>query len=102
MAKELRSIDITNIPDLLRLAEETRASGEARVLRRDNEALAILTPVPASTKRSATRAAMRARSKEDFEAFRAAAGSWSDVDTDQFIVGNAESRRRQTRPPIVL
>ena len=44
MAREPKRIDITNVPELLRIAEEVRASQEPRVLRRDNEDVAILMP----------------------------------------------------------
>lgn len=36
----------------------------------------------------------------DYEAFRSAAGSWSDVDTDTFIKNVYESRRNSSRPPV--
>ena len=32
MAKEVRRLDVTNVPDLLRLAEEIRETGESRVV----------------------------------------------------------------------
>jgi len=45
VAKELRHVDISNMPELLKLAEEVGASKEPRVLRRDDEDLAVLMPV---------------------------------------------------------
>lgn len=52
MARELKHIDITNVPELLRIAEEVQASREPRLLRRDSEDVAILRPVRrASTRR---------------------------------------------------
>lgn len=45
MAKQLRSIDIGAVPDLLRIVEEAQVTGEAYVLTRANEELAVLTPV---------------------------------------------------------
>lgn len=45
MAKALRTIDITNSPELLRLAEDVRTSNEPRLLRRDSEDVAIVHPV---------------------------------------------------------
>ena len=98
MAKELASIDISNIPELLRLVEEVRKSEKPRVLRRDSEDLAILMP----TKLPSKRKPKRGRTKEDYEAFRAAAGSWKDVDTDKLIEDIYESRRRSSRPPVDL
>ncbi len=48
MAKELNPIDVTDRPELLRIAEEVHATKEPRLLRRAREDLAILTPaVPA-------------------------------------------------------
>ena len=45
MARELKRIDISNVPELLRIVEEVRSSEEPRVLRRDGEDLAVLTPM---------------------------------------------------------
>jgi len=96
MAKELKAIDISNVPELLRIAEEVRASNEPRILRRENEDLAILTP----TKRP--RRSARAKTQADYEAFRSAAGSWKVVDADQLIADIYESRRLSSRPPVEL
>lgn len=38
-------IDVSDIPDLLRLAEDVHATGKARVLRRADTDLAILEPI---------------------------------------------------------
>ena len=45
MAKELKAIDISAVPDLLRIVEQVNATGEACVLTRAEEELAVLTPV---------------------------------------------------------
>ena len=39
-------IDITQLPDVLRIAEEVRSSGRSRVLRRGGEDVAVIAPVP--------------------------------------------------------
>ena len=44
MARELKSIDVSDQPELRRVAEEVYATQEARVLRSNNEDLAILRP----------------------------------------------------------
>ncbi len=44
----------------------------------------------------------RKRTKADYEAFLAAAGSWSDVDTDELKKHIYESRAISTRPPVEL
>ncbi len=101
MARErhLKSIDISNGPELLRIVDEMRKSEEPRVLRRDSEDLAILTPVKSVPKR----APKRAKSKADYEAFLSSAGSWKGiVDTDKLVADIYESRRRSSRPPVEL
>jgi hypothetical protein len=44
----------------------------------------------------------KAKTKADYEAFKRAAGSWSDVDTDTLIKNIYEDRRRSNRPPVTL
>jgi len=52
MAKQLRSRDVSEAPELLRLAEEVSASRSPLLLTRGDVAIAVLTPVtPASTRR---------------------------------------------------
>ena len=99
MAKELRRTDISNIPELLSIAEEVRRTNEPRVLKRDSEDVAILTPIKKTTDK---RRRTRSKTKADYDAFRSAAGSWADVDTDKFIEDIYESRRRSSRPPVQL
>jgi hypothetical protein len=45
MARELKPIDISNMPDLLRLAAEVEATKQPVVLRRDSQELATINPV---------------------------------------------------------
>ncbi len=99
MARALRPIDISNVPELMRLVEEVRASHEARVLRRDDEDLAILMPAKPGQKRKAKPAKTRA----DYEAFRSSAGGWKGlVDTEKLKEDIYESRRRSSRRPVNL
>jgi hypothetical protein len=49
MARQLAPIDISDQPELLRLAEEVQATQQPRLLRHKDEDLAILTP--ATTRR---------------------------------------------------
>jgi hypothetical protein len=65
-------IDITNIPELVRIAEEVEATKKPRVLKRDNTPLAILTPVTKNQSAQAKRKAI----KETL----ALAGAWGDRD----------------------
>jgi hypothetical protein len=98
VAKELTPIDVTDTPDLLRLAEEVRRSGQPRLLRRNGEDLAVLSPVAPPGKRRGK----RKRTEADREAFLSSAGGWVGlVDVDQFLEDLDESRRL-TRPPVEL
>ncbi len=99
MARELTPIDISNTPDLLRLAEEVAESGKPWVLRRADEDVAVLMPV----KKAASRRRIgRKKTKEDYEAFRSSAGGWKDVDVDKLLEDIYESRNISTRPPVDL
>jgi hypothetical protein len=98
MAKELKRIDISAVPELLNIAEEVRRTKEPRLLRRASEDMAILMPIKTIHKRRTS----VAKSKADIEAFRSAAGSWADVDTDKLVEEIYESRRHSSRPPVEL
>jgi hypothetical protein len=96
MTTEPTPIDITNIPDLLRLAEEVEATKKPRVLKRHNTPIALLAPVKrqpmAKTKQQA-----------NYEAFLSAAGSWKQlIDAEQFKKDIYESRKLSTRLPVQL
>jgi len=97
MTKELRPIDVSDIPELLRIAEEVGATREPRVLRRDRRDLALVVPIPGVRK---TRG--RVKSKDDMEAFLSSAGGWKEVDTDKLVADIYASRRRSVRPPVRL
>jgi hypothetical protein len=91
-------IDISHNPDLLRLAEEVAATKTPRKLTRDNKTVAILMPVGSAV----TPKKMREKAA-DYTAFRAAFGSWKDVDTDTLLKNTYEDRRRtNSRPPVKL
>ncbi|CCF85431.1 hypothetical protein [Nitrolancea hollandica] len=97
MPEAYKPIDVSNVPELLKLAEEVHATREPRVLRRDDEDLAVLMLVSKKAKRR-----RKQKSEKDLEAFRASASSWKDVDTDKLIADIYESRRRSSRPPVDL
>ena len=90
-------IDITNIPELVRIAEEVEANKKPRELKRENKTVAVIMPAsraPAKKKGEKTKA--------DYEAFKSAAGGWKDIDTDKLIADIYASRRRSNRPPVEL
>jgi hypothetical protein len=56
MAEELQPLDVSDSPDLARLAEEVARTRVPRLLRRDGQELAIVQPVaPARSRRSRSR-----------------------------------------------
>ena len=88
-------IDITNKPDLVRIAEEVEASNQPRLLKRDNTPIAMLTPV----KRIQS---SKAKSKAVKEAL-ALAGAWKDLPSDR-MEEELDRIRHQSKPtpPIEL
>lgn len=88
-------IDITSFPELAHIVEEVEATRTPRKLVLHNKPVAVISPVPAKKQREKTKA--------DYEAFRAATGSWKEVDTDTLLKNIYEDRRRtNTRPPVKL
>lgn len=43
--REMKSVEIGDVPELVALAEEVRRTNEPRILRRQDEDIAMLTPV---------------------------------------------------------
>jgi hypothetical protein len=93
MAEHPKSIDVSDVPEILRLAEEVRRAGEPRVLQKDGEDLAMVVPLPRARK-----SRFKRPTAEDLEAFRSAAGGWADIDTDKLIEDIYRARREGTRP----
>ena len=56
MTQEIEATDISDRPELVRLAEEVRRTQRARVLRCDGEDLAMLTPLEPPKRRSRKKA----------------------------------------------
>ena len=99
MNKNLTAIDISNIPDLLHIAEEVRATKQPRILKVRGETIAMVLPVGTAAKPQKK----REKTKADYEAFRSAAGGWRGlVDTEKLKKDIYESRKLSTRPPVEL
>ena len=99
MSTNLTSIDISHLPDLLRIAEEVKATKTPRELKRDSKTVAILMPVETvgKPKRKQT------MSQKNYKKFLAAAGSLKGlIDADQLKKDIYESRQIITRPAIRL
>jgi hypothetical protein len=65
------------------------------VVKKADGSQVALRPLPVARRR-------RRKTKSDLEAFRAAAGSWEDMDTDSLIEHIEESRRLSSRPLVTL
>ncbi len=92
--KTLTPIDISNLPDLLRIAEEVQATKTPRILKRDTETVAMLMPVGTAVKPEKK----PKPTKTDYEASLAALGSWSDLDSDELIAHVYRAREAGSRP----
>ena len=82
-------IDISHIPELVRIAEEVEATNKPRVLKRENTPLAILTPV--KKKQSS-----QAKSKAVKEVL-ALAGAWGDRDWNE-VEAELDRIRHSSKP----
>jgi hypothetical protein len=90
-----RSIS-SNVPELVRLAEEVQATGEARVLTRATEEIAVLMPVDRVLNDRANDRD-QPKSKRFKKELLALAGAWSDLDDEAMI--EEVYRARQEAPP---
>ncbi len=98
MAQERAFLDISHNPELLRVAEEVRRSGMPRVLRVADEDVAVVMPVADRPGRRGK----RSKTEANYQAFLASAGSWADVDIDEFQRYLRERRDAGNRPPVEL
>ena len=85
MSSHLTPIDITNMPDLVRLAEEVATTKKPRELKRDNKTVAVLSPAIS-------------KNTEKWKTIRATFGSWSDLDADELIANIHRWREEGSRP----
>ncbi len=87
MSRHLTPLDISNMPDLVRLAEEVARTNAPRELKRDKQTVAVLMPVAPAKK-----------AKTVYEASLATIGSWSDLDADELIADIHHWRKEGSRP----
>ena len=78
MSSSLTPIDISNIPELVRMAEEVNTTKKSRVLTISRRTLAVLMPVGTTVKPEKK----LKPTKADYDASLAAIGSWRDLDSD--------------------
>ena len=96
MAQELESIDVTDVPELRRVAEEVRDSREPRVLRAGDEDVAVVIPITTKRRRN------RARTQADYDAVLAAAGGWKGLVDGEQLKKDLEEARGSDRPVVEL
>jgi hypothetical protein len=95
MTSDLTPIDISNLPDLIRLAEEVNTTKQPRLLKRDRQTVAVLMPVGSAVKPTKK----PAPTKANYDASLAAIGSWRDLDADELIAQVHRAREEGSRPP---
>jgi hypothetical protein len=102
--KSIDSIDVSNAPALLKLIEDVHAAAAPRVLRRGDEPLAMILPLPSRTEAAvkSRRAVVRPPTPAERDIMLSAAGSWHDVDADQLIEQIYAARDAGDRPPVDL
>ncbi len=90
-------IDISDDRELRRLAEEVQRTGHPRLLRVENEDVAMLVPM-----RVAHESAEPDYSQEDFEAFLSAAGGWKGLIDGEALKRQIRESRGSNRPLVEL
>ena len=89
-------VDVTEFPELRRIAEEVQATGTAVVLGTEQGEVAKIVPWPAASDRP-----QRAKTDKDLQDFLSAFGGWHDVDTDE-LKARMKASRSSKRPPVDL
>jgi hypothetical protein len=98
MARQYKSTDIDDAPELLRLIDEVRSEDEPRVLKRAGEDVAILMPVQPRRRHTRT----WQMTPEKLAAIQESAGTWADVDIDRFLQDIYADRAMADRPRVDL
>jgi hypothetical protein len=88
-------IDVSGSPELLRLAEEVRATNTPRVLSRNHEPIAVVVPLRRHP-------SPRRPSPEDVAATISSAGAWKDLVDAEELKRQIREARSDHRPPIEL
>lgn len=99
MANELQPIDVTDMPEVLRLAEQVRRTQTSAVLRRgDGEELAVLSPLPATRQPGDQVDDIWAGYDPEAvrKALRASAGALKGVDKEELLRDIYEARSQDS------
>ena len=90
MSRHFTPVDISNSPELVRLAEEVATTHAPRALVRNNKPLAVIMPVT-NTKNG------RTKTQNEYAASLAAIDSWHDLDADALIAHINAARTKGSR-----
>ena len=93
MNTPVTSIDISNKPDLLRLAEEVKTTRKPRLLKNHRETVAVIMPADTANQGNVT------QKQTAYKAIQTLIGSWKDIDTDTLIAQIYRAREEGSRPP---
>jgi hypothetical protein len=96
MTRHATPLDISAMPEVARLAEEVARTGQARVLRTDDQDVAILSPARPAPRRRRRKPVTQA----DIDA--AMAASWVGLVDAEQLKRDLDAARSDNRPPIVL
>ncbi len=91
MSRQIVPIDASNLPDLLKIAEEVHTTKTPRLIKRKGESLALLMPAGATVNQKKEKA--RTSVKEAL----ALAGAWSDLPSEH-MEEELDRIRHETKP----
>ena len=91
------AIDISNKPDILRIAEEVKTTKKPRLLKRNGESVAMLMPVGTAVKHKPTSLWTGYDPKRVRAALKQSAGALAGVDQAQLKTDIALQRSQESR-----
>ena len=97
MSQTVDALDVTDLPELRRLAELVRDTGQARILRALDQDVAIVVPIDGSKRQPRSRP-----TTAQIEAVMAAAGGWKGIVDNEELKRNLRAGRSSNRPPVKL
>jgi hypothetical protein len=97
MALHRTVIDVSDLPELRRIAGEVRDTQESRILRLGSEEIVIIAPVAPDM-----RLPGRPKTQADYEAFVSAAGGWKGLVDGEDLKKQIKASRGSNRPPVDL
>jgi hypothetical protein len=100
MSRHIIPIDASNLPDLLKVAEEVNKTKTPRLIKRDGEALAMLMPTGATAKRTHHPQKRTIWTNYNPQQVRAAlkqsAGALQEVNREELLSDLAEQREQKS------